>query len=183
MGEFAIAIPRGVVSALIAYHLAGLGVMNAPDSALRNLLWPYFGPYLDFMGMGQTWNMFSPDPADANVQVEGIVHYEGGGTRRYRFPELQRQGFAAAYCSLGIVKLLYTLPQNTWACPDVAKFIARRCNDRFHLPRQVDLYYLQTLLAPPERRVSARSTGPTVWTRLGSYAIVESDLEAGEWDR
>ncbi len=173
---FRVRVPRGVASAILAYHLVGLAVWNMPDSALRSGLWPWFGPYMHGMGLWQGWDMFGPEPLDSNIEIEATVRYRDGSRRVYGFPELGPLGGFAAYQAIPLRKLLIELPRHSWAWEDVARYVARKCDDRPARPVQVALICFYAPLPPPEAGMHRPIPRRTHQLPLGTFRIREADL-------
>ncbi len=73
-------IAFGLLSIWIVFHGLALILMPSPQSILVDLYGRLFGPYLSQLGMNTTWNLFSPDPAQALYGQVQLIHpkYETG---------------------------------------------------------------------------------------------------------
>lgn len=173
---FTVRIPRAVASLVIGYFVAGLAVWNMPDSVVKARLWPWFGPQLHWLGLWQGWNMFSPNPMNTNIEIVATVEYRDGFKRLYQFPELSHQGALAAFMAIPFRKLLVELPQHTWALPDVARYVARKVDDRKDPPIRVSFICYAAPLPPPEIGLGRPIPTRTERISLGTYPVAESDL-------
>ncbi len=173
---FTVRIPRYAASLVIGYFLAGLAVWNMPDSVVKSRLWPWFGPELHFLGLWQGWNMFSPNPMNTNIEIEATVQYADGSTRVYNFPEMGRQGALGAFMAIPMRKALVEMPQHAWALPDLARYIARKTNDKPYRPVLVAITCYAAPLPPPEVGLHRPIPTRTEQVSLGTYPVAESDL-------
>ncbi len=177
MESMVVRVPLPLASAAVAFHLVALAGQNLPDSLLRSRLLAVTGPYMDFFGLGQTWNMFSPQPGDTQIDLVAEIRYADGFERRYRFPELGDQPFLATYRSIPLRKLLLELQEHRYLVPDIARFVARRCDDRASRPTQVTLAYLWWRFPPPEIGLrTAFRIKREARVDLGSLPIAARDL-------
>ncbi|MBM3266610.1 MAG: hypothetical protein FJZ01_03090 [Candidatus Sericytochromatia bacterium] len=173
-------LPLPLISAAVVFHLAGLAGQNLPDSALRHRLLAVTGPYMTFFGLDQTWNMFSPQPGDTNLDLVAEVRLADGSTRTYRFPEMGKQGFLATYRSIPLRKLLLELGDHPFLLPDVARFVAARVGAPA-APVSVSLAYHWWRYPPPEIGLrTAYRYRKLHRLDLGTYPVVrDAGTEAG----
>lgn len=77
---------RGLISAFVVLTLAAIIATNLPDSTLRSDLMASGQPYLNVLGLDQSWALFAPDPRRVLIDLRGVVTFDDGSTATWRFP-------------------------------------------------------------------------------------------------
>jgi predicted DCC family thiol-disulfide oxidoreductase YuxK len=80
------AFGRGVLSTLIAVTLIAIIAVNLPESKLRRELMRPGQPYLNALGLDQSWALFAPDPRRVVIDVTAAVRYDDGQAASWHFP-------------------------------------------------------------------------------------------------
>jgi len=168
-GTFSVRVPRGVVAAFLAYHLFGVAVLSLPDSAVKYRLAPYACAYCDYLGLWQSWAMYSPDPPRENLILRARVHLADGTAMPFDFPEW-RDGPFRSFFSLGFRSLLTLAPAYPEALPDIARYVARRIQAASPAVR-VDLFWEIQAVPPPEIGLRSSALPPARHAPLGSFAV------------
>jgi len=75
-----------VLSALIVVTLVAIVATNMPGSELRTRLLRPGQPYLNALGLDQSWGVFAPDPRRVVIDVSALIRFDDGSTANWRFP-------------------------------------------------------------------------------------------------
>lgn len=82
-----------LVNAFVAFHLVAIAAWLAPPGwLLRDRVAALVGPYLNAVGLAQSWGMFSPDPPRFNPTITASLRYADGRTRTWAVPPLDGAG-------------------------------------------------------------------------------------------
>ena len=76
------------ISAFLAVHLMAIGVVNLPQSALRERCFGLISHYLIPIGLDQAWGMFAPNPVMHAMTLEVMTVDKNGLQRTYAFPKM-----------------------------------------------------------------------------------------------
>ena len=79
---------RLAISAFLALHLFAVGIINLPDSALRQRVITPVLYYLVPIGLDQAWGMFAPNPVMHAMTLEVMTVDKDGIQRMYAFPKM-----------------------------------------------------------------------------------------------
>lgn len=77
---------RGVISAFVVLTLVCIAATNLPESALRRDLMASGQPYLNALGLDQSWALFAPNPRRVLIDLRGVVTFDDGSSATWRFP-------------------------------------------------------------------------------------------------
>ena len=94
---------RRAVNAFLVWHCFAVFVWLVPNQwAIVQLLVPQdnagpIRPYLMGTGFQQTWQMFSPNPANSDLFLTAQVTYRDGQQRTFAFPRTKDMGWAERY--------------------------------------------------------------------------------------
>lgn len=78
---------RGIISAFVVVTVGFVMASNLPSSPLRDKLMRSGQPYLNALGLDQSWAVFAPDPRRAVIDLRAVVRYDDGSTTTWRIPE------------------------------------------------------------------------------------------------
>jgi hypothetical protein len=78
---------RGLISAFVLVTLGFVLATNLPASPLRDKLLAPGQPYLNALGLDQSWAIFAPDPRRAVIALRATIRYDDGSTATWRIPE------------------------------------------------------------------------------------------------
>jgi hypothetical protein len=81
-------VRRLAISAFLAIHLLAVGVINLPQSALRQRLFVPVIHYLLPIGLDQSWGMFAPNPVLHAMTMEVMTVDKNGLQRMFAFPKM-----------------------------------------------------------------------------------------------
>ncbi|MCA1680565.1 MAG: hypothetical protein LC777_17255 [Actinobacteria bacterium] len=76
----------GLISAFVVLTVAAIIATNLPDSTLRSNLMASGQPYLNALGVDQSWALFAPDPRRGLIDLRGVVTFDDGSSATWRFP-------------------------------------------------------------------------------------------------
>jgi hypothetical protein len=79
---------RLAISAFLILHLSAVGIINLPDSALRQRLSEPVFNYLVPIGLDQAWGMFAPNPVMHPMELEIVTTDKDGILRMFAFPKM-----------------------------------------------------------------------------------------------
>ena len=77
---------RALINLGLVVTLAAIGVANLPTSTIKDHLLPIATPYLNALGIGQDWGVFSPNPRTEVVYASGELTYSDGSQSQWHFP-------------------------------------------------------------------------------------------------
>lgn len=77
---------RGIISAFIVVTVGLVVATNLPSSPLRDKLMRPGQPYLNALGLDQSWAIFAPQPREAAIDLRATISYDDGSTRTWRIP-------------------------------------------------------------------------------------------------
>lgn len=77
---------RGAISAFVVVTLVCIVATNLPESRLRRDLMTPGQPYLNALGLDQSWALFAPNPRRVLIDVRGVVTFDDGSSATWRFP-------------------------------------------------------------------------------------------------
>jgi hypothetical protein len=77
---------RGVISAFVIVTIGFIVAINLPSSPLRDKLLTPGQPYLNALGLDQSWAIFAPDPRRAVIDLRATIRYDDGSTATWRIP-------------------------------------------------------------------------------------------------
>lgn len=81
---------RLAISAFVATTVVAIAIVNLPDSRLQRTLVRADGPYVDALGLDQSWGVFAPDGRQSVIELVATVRYTDGSTAAWRLPEAGR---------------------------------------------------------------------------------------------
>jgi hypothetical protein len=142
---------RGAISVFILFHLIAISCMALPANfpaltTVRELV----QPYMLWIGLFQTWDMFGPDPRATNSYVKAVVITQDHHMHVWAFPRMEELSFAEKYRKERYRKFLDVLPQpqNAPLWPDVAKHVAMQFSKQNDAPDKVLLIEFQSDIHP-----------------------------------
>ena len=122
---------RVAINVFLIFHLVAITCwcMPAPD-ALVSAIRERIAPYMLWSGLFQAWDMFAPQPKNANTWVEAIVLYADGNTGVWKFPRMEQLSLSERYIKERYRKYTDNLKEDPFAAlwPDAARKIARLNN-------------------------------------------------------
>jgi hypothetical protein len=77
---------RGILSAFVIVTVGLVLATNLPSSPLRDKLMTPGQPYLNALGLDQSWAIFAPEPRRAVLDLRAVVRYDDGSTATWRIP-------------------------------------------------------------------------------------------------
>ncbi|MGQ0480216.1 MAG: hypothetical protein ACT4O0_04180 [Pseudonocardia sp.] len=77
---------RALITVLLLVTLAAMAVPNLPESRTRSALMPVAKPYLNATGLNQSWGVFSPNPRNLSIYVDGQVESADGTITTWTTP-------------------------------------------------------------------------------------------------
>jgi len=142
---------RGAISVFILFHLIAITCMALPANfSALNTVRELVQPYMLWIGLFQTWDMFGPDPRATNSYVKAVVITQGHHMNVWAFPRMEELSFAEKYRKERYRKFLDVLPepQNAPLWPDVAKHVAAQFSNQNDPPDKVLLIEFQSDIHP-----------------------------------
>lgn len=77
---------RGLINAFLVLTLLAVIAINLPDSTIRRDAMRPARPYLNAVGLDQSWALFAPDPRRSVIDLQAVVTFDDGSTATWRFP-------------------------------------------------------------------------------------------------
>lgn len=167
---------RVFISLFLLFHLFVILVWAfpanpAPIRFARFLV----GPYMNWSGLFQNWNLFAPDPQSVNAYLDAEITCRNGEKKIWKFPMPQDYGYYRRYFLSRQLKwsadnLRQDRLSPLW--PDAARYIARRNNDPANPPVAVKLMRHWAQVPPP------MSGEPETWNTYTffRYSVAPGDL-------
>ena len=84
-----------LISIFVVVTIAGIVMTTSSDSELKSQFVRVGQPYLNALGLDQSWNVFAPDPRQKVIDVEGRVRFADGSTSTWKYP--RRDPFVGVY--------------------------------------------------------------------------------------
>lgn len=84
---------RLLLSIFLIFHLFGVLVAPNPTSYLYIAAAPIYKPYMNGLGLGNTWSFFAPEPVFPQMFLDYVIEYKDGQTARGRFPDEENTFF------------------------------------------------------------------------------------------
>lgn len=122
-------LQRAGTSLFLAFHCFAVFVWLWPGAAAwRTIALRWTAPYMNWLGLWQSWNMFAPSPGETNTDLEAVLTYADGSVRTVRFTEPRTLGPVRRYFSERERKWEENLSNGPGAAiwRDAAVFVARR---------------------------------------------------------
>jgi hypothetical protein len=142
---------RGAISVFILFHLIAIACMALPANfSTLNTVRGLVQPYMLWIGLFQTWDMFGPDPRATNSYVKAVVITQDHHMHVWAFPRMEELSFAERYRKERYRKFLDVLPQpqNAPLWPDVARHVAMQFSNQNDPPDKVLLIEFQSDIQP-----------------------------------
>lgn len=177
-------VGRSVISAFLLITLAFVVAVNLFDSEIRRDVVRVGRPYLNALGLDQSWGVFAPDPRRTDVDFVARITYADGTKRDWRYPH-EGPLFAAywdyrwrKYAEWMVVYAREDLRQ------PLATWLARKEKARGRDPLRVVLIARWRDVAPPSFRPQAPPTklGPTggAWKEKQFFSVWVTPAMLGE---
>ncbi|MGI8801747.1 MAG: hypothetical protein ACR2KV_06180 [Solirubrobacteraceae bacterium] len=77
---------RGVISAFVIVTVGLILAANLPASPLHDELIAPGQPYLNALGLDQSWSVFAPEPRRASLDLRADIRYDDGSRATWRIP-------------------------------------------------------------------------------------------------
>ena len=165
-----------MISAFLIVTLAGVVITNLPQSNLRRHALRVAEPYLNAIGLDQSWALFAPDPRRFSIALRARVLYEDGSAETWRPPA--GGALFDSYWDYHWQKwqewVLDAGERRLWR--PAAEFIARDSAGRTRRPVRVTLFRLTSLNNPPGRHPDHK---PVVSRAYYSLRITPTVLARG----
>ncbi len=170
-------IRRLAINTFLIFHILAIACWAIPLRlpivySARALIRPYF----IFIGLFQSWDMFSPIPKNANVYVEAIIIYQDGNTRTWAFPRVEHLSLAERYSKERYRKYIDNLKDDNYSAlwPDAARYVARLNNTRSSPVKMV--LFVRYWSAIIRQRDGTFSSDPWNEHIFYSYRVAPGDL-------
>ena len=144
-------VRRSALSVFILFHLIAITCVALPANfSALNTVRELVQPYMLWIGLFQTWDMFGPDPRATNSYVKAVVITQDHHMHVWAFPRMEELSFAEKYQKERYRKFLDVLPgpQNAPLWPDVAKHVAMQFSKQNDPPDKVLLIEFQSDIHP-----------------------------------
>lgn len=170
---------RRLVSAFIAFNLFAITCWCVPlQSPLLSRIRSGMLPYMRWIGLFQSWDMFAPNPSNLNNYVGALVKFRDGSSRLWNFPRMENLGYVDRYFKERYRKYAndnLRLDADSALWPDAARYIARVNNQPSNPPVQVSLIRYWSVIPPPGP-YGEYTEGPWQQFVFYRYSVVPGDL-------
>lgn len=172
-------VKRRAISAFILFHLLVIASLSFPSNApFAKTIATQLERYAQRTGLFQSWNMFAPNPKNANNYVDAEITFRNGQKRLWTFPQMNELGYIERYSKERYRKLANEgLDINPVLLPDTARYIARLNGDDSNPPQTVKLVYYWSVIPAPPLSGETPQTGEWTHKVLGTYAVKPGDLK------
>jgi hypothetical protein len=75
---------QALLSVLLVVVIAGIVVVNLPDSKLTSTASDVADPMVNALGLNQNWNVFAPEPRKESIGLRARVTFADGGHTTWR---------------------------------------------------------------------------------------------------
>jgi hypothetical protein len=123
----------------------------------------FLTPWLECLGLYQTWNLFSPDVRGTNFYVSALVEYEDGELKMVEFPRMNLLSFSERFQKQKMRKLFV----DSWASPEMkpfregeAKYVARMSASGVAKPKSIRLTLNWSAIPGPDHFIKRESVPP-----------------------
>ncbi|MBM4317228.1 MAG: hypothetical protein FJ116_07085 [Deltaproteobacteria bacterium] len=143
-----------ILNFFVGFHLLGIFLAALPhDNRLTLKLNAWFQPYMNYVGLWQSWNMFAPEPRSELVRMDAEIQYQSGEVRVWEFPRIERLGLFERVRKERYRKWAYDnvrLDSNSGLWASTADFIALSNWDEQNPPVKVSLNRHWRLISNPK---------------------------------
>ena len=90
---------RFAINTFILLHIVVIASLSIPFNSPR--IAPtrsQLARYANRLGLFQSWDMFAPDPMNANSYLDAEITCRDGQKRSWTFPQMQDLGYVERYC-------------------------------------------------------------------------------------
>ena len=161
--------------AFVLFHLAAVVgwafTPEAPGTKFERAVRNRFAFYMLPTGLWQSWDMFAPNPAMANVYLEAEVTMRDGSRTTWRFPRMEQLGYWQRFRKERYRKWAHERiattgegPADPMLCDAAARLAARQVGRPENPPAVVELVRYRAAIPPPSRQELARPSAPA-WER------------------
>lgn len=155
-------LKRAVISVGLMITLAAISVANMPASTIKARLMVGAKPYLNVLGIGQSWGTFAPNPRSEVVYAGGRIAYSDGTLTTWDFP--MRPG-AMAYSDYRWQRFEEHIPldgsRDLWQ--PFAQYLATHQAVPGKMPVQVALVRRRAQIRPPGATVALSPWSQSVY--------------------
>jgi len=118
---------RAAINLFLAANIAAIVCWSLPvTSPLIDSFRHVIRPYLVWIGLFQSWDMFAPAPKPVNSFVEAFIIHDDGKIQDWTFPRMHQLSLLSRYSAERYRKFVESFPEEknlaTW--PDVARRLA-----------------------------------------------------------
>jgi hypothetical protein len=166
------------INIFLVFHIVAIACWCIPMStpltqAARRLVQPYFV----WVGLFQSWDMFSPNPKISNAYLEAIIIYKDGSTELWSFPRMELLTLPQDYVKERYRKFEENLASQQYAplWPDAARYIARLKSNHSSPPQTVMLLVRWSDIIPPKN--GSYDRGPWDVNVFYKYTVGPGDLQ------
>lgn len=150
---------RYLINGFIALHLFIMVLGSMPDKGLfTDFAYKQItGPYQNFLGLSQNWNMFAPNPGSTNSLVEAEVEFSDGTIANWNFPRPSEMSTLEKYIAGEKYRKFFQeklLPQkNRLVWEDLSRFVIRDMSHRSEFKdkqiTEIQFYRQTSVVKPP----------------------------------
>ncbi len=169
-----------VISAFLSFQLLLVVCILFPIFDWQKSLSEYFGGYIAFIGLDQSYSVFTPKPKDENLHLVAVVEHADGSEELWPYPRLEKLPIfkrmsMERYRKFGLDNLAQPRFKNLW--PDFARYIARQTNAPGNPPIMVSVLRFSSPIPPPYGNLKLPLPQQSDLTTLFSYRVKPEDLQ------
>jgi hypothetical protein len=144
-----------LVNTFIALYIFVAWSWGQPSESWLGRAVAPFGKLVLWLGLGQTWGMFAPDPATVEGHLTAVITTADGGTIEWAPPRMADLRYGEAFRKFRHQKYEASVldGENDYLRPALAEYLMRLHADR--RPVRVDLVYCEQDVPGPEEQAPA----------------------------
>lgn len=171
---------KPLISLFILSYMVCISLWVMAPSKRRDDVIRSFEPAVLWAGLWQSYDVFSPNPRDINLDLEGLVTFDDGSTTIWKYPRMEQMGIVERviherWRKLGHDHLNWEKEKQLW--PDFARFIARTVNSENKHPASVVLVRHWIAIPKPKDGFGKPLPPHTNRYEFYSYKVQEEDLK------
>jgi hypothetical protein len=157
---------QGATSVFILFHLIAIFFWTMPiDSPLVAGVRGVLSPYMEWIGLSQSWDTFAPNPKSVNSYVKAVVMTEYHHIHIFAFPRMEQLSFVERYGKERYRKFAenMTVADNAVLWPDIARHVARLYKNSADPPDRVMMVQFVGDITPWSRDDRTQIARPVVF--------------------
>lgn len=167
-----------VTAGILAYAWAVL-LWMIPDNPSRNRLIQPLRPIVMYLGLWQSFVVFSPNPRPYNLSVTAEIKYDDGSVSTWHYPRMDQLSYfdriqKERYRKYGLEHL--AADKDKYLRPDFARYLARMHATPGKHPVEISLIRHWVQILPPAQGMGKQLAPHLRHYTFFTYKVKEGDL-------